>query len=125
MQMYIPIYTQEVQTSAEYAGMTQVVNVSNKTILVTEGGQYMRPREVAMVNSRSLVLESCIRKGWLKVLGEVAEASEPIVAPVVKKKKTATVAEEPVKEEVVDEPTEEVIQDVSMEVTPGEQEESL
>lgn len=126
MEMFISIGTYEPQTGSEYAGMTQVVNVSNKTILVSELGKYMRPREVAMIYSRSLVLQSCIRKGWLKVISEVPESSAEQPAPVQKKKRSTTPAEqEQTAQEVQPEIEQQPSEEMATEVAPTEQEESL
>jgi hypothetical protein len=126
MEMFISIGTREPQSGSDYAGMTQVVNVSNKTVLVSENGKYMRPREVAMVLSRSIVLQACIKKGWLKVITEVPESSGDQSTHSQKKKKSTTpVEQEQTPEEVQPEIEQQPSEELATEVAPTEQEESL
>jgi len=126
MEMFISIGTRDPQSGSDYAGMTQVVNVSNKTVLVSENGKYMRPREVAMVFSRSIVLQACIKKGWLKVITEIPESSGDQSTYSQKKKKSTTpVEQEQTVEEVQPEIEQQPSEELATEVAPTEQEESL
>ena len=94
MSTLIPASASEIVANAQYAGMTQVMNIHSRTILVTDDGKYLRPDECALIDSRSIKMREAIEHGHLLVLNvidaKLAE-SKPTTESSYKKKK-ATVA---------------------------------
>ncbi len=125
MSTLIPASVSEIVTDTQYAGMTQVVNIHTRTILVTDDGKYLRPDECALIDSRSIKMREAIEHGHLLVLN-VIEA-QPVSESSSRKKKSAPapVEESTPADEV--EPTETTSgeQPPAEEVAPEQPEESL
>lgn len=130
MSTLIPASVSEIVTDAQYAGMTQVVNIHTRTILVTDDGKYLRPDECALIDSRSIKMREAIEHGHLLVLNvidaKLAESKPATESSYKKKKATVAPADESTSINEA-EPTETATGDQAPaeEVTPEQPEESL